>query len=244
MALAGPAHALYTNYSFADDAPVYGLDIYSTWAFDPKPPNNVFASHQFWFEAGPPGYIGTQIDSRKKAIFAVWDSDQSSGTAQPVSGAGCARFDGEGSGASCLIDYKWVAGHEYRQRVWAVGYQNGAEHWQGSILDMTTGVETVLGVISVKDTEGRRGYGWLQAGSVTWIEYYGGGSCNEHAHTKVKWRGPYANGGTVKAASASVSYDPNGCKNSNAEGLKRPKVIQESGKGVVRRNPDGTSLWK
>ncbi len=243
-AMVTPAHALYTNYGFADGTPVFNLDIYSTWAFDPAPPNSVFAAYQFWFDGGPGGYIGTQIDTQKKAIFAIWDDQDNSGTAQPISGKGCARFDGEGSGASCLIKYKWVAGHEYRQRVWAIGYEKGAEHWKGTIYDVTTGVETVLGVIAVKDVNGQRGYGWLQPGGVTFIEYYGGGTCGQHALTRVTWRGPFANGGSAKAISASAAYDPHGCTNSNARGLHRPRVVHESGIGIVRTTPDGTQLWK
>lgn len=243
--LMGPAHAIYTGYDFADKTPVYNLDMYSTWAFDPARPNNVFAAYEFFFESSQIGYIGTQIyDDGKGAIFAIWDNGEDTGTAQPISGKGCERFGGEGTGTSCAINYKWVAGHEYQQRIRSVGYKNGAEHWKGSIRDMTTGVETVLGVIGVKDIDGHRGYGWLQPGGTTFLEFFGGQDCNEHAYTRVTWRGPYANDNSAKANSAIAAYDPKGCKNNNNISKHRPRVIQESGIGVVRTAPDGTQLWK
>lgn len=243
-AMIAPAHAIYTGYEFADDTPVYNLDMYSTWAFDPVFPNYVFAAYEFFFESSQLGYIGTQIGDHKGAIFAIWDDGEDSGTAQPVSGKGCERFGGEGTGTSCAIRYKWVAGHEYRQRIRSVGYQDGAEHWKGSIRDMTTGVETVLGVIAVKDIDGHKGYGWLHPGGVTFLEFFGGQSCHEHAYTRVTWRGPYANDNSAKASSAVASYDAEGCKNNNNIAKHRPRVIQESGIGVVRVTPDGQELWK
>ena len=58
--------------------------------------NAVFASTQYWSEAGPGGYMGTQVwldkDSKKethKAIFSMWDADNS--TLTGFIGENCGR---------------------------------------------------------------------------------------------------------------------------------------------------------
>ncbi|MEK8034880.1 DUF3472 domain-containing protein [Ideonella sp. DXS29W] len=244
---ASPSHAIYTDYAFDDETPAYDMEMYSTWAFDPKYPNNIFASFQFFFESWQLGYIGTTIygetQAEKGAIFAIWDDGEGSGTAQPVSGKGCERFEGEGTGTSCAIPYKWVAGHEYRHHIRSLGYKNGAEHWKGTITDMTTGVETLLGTIAVKDIGDYKGYGRLHPGGVTFLEFFATEGCKSNAYTRVTWRGPYLDDHTRKANSARASYDPDGCTNDNNIGKRRPRVIQESGKGVIRTTPDGEQLW-
>ncbi len=97
-----------------------------------------------------------------------------------------------------MIPYKWVAGHSYRTRVWAVRTDASGEWWLGAIIDDTLGTEAIIGSIRVPIGRGR-----LSGHITTWTEWYGAevATCNQLPISVVFFGPPRANGGTVYAGS-------------------------------------------
>lgn len=199
---AEPAFAVKTGgtYSWWDmpSGPHYNLDshIFVGNNIEPGQPYlGWFFSHQFWPANGSPGgYIGIQVDSRKKAIFSWWGAVGS--RCSTVVGAECGPFSGEGSGQRTLIPYNWKTGVDYRARVWIEStLADGRAWWIGAIADMSTNVETVIGRILVPAT-----YGWLDSG-VNWTEDYGPDkpSCANYVQAVVFFRRLLGNANTTEA---------------------------------------------
>jgi hypothetical protein len=159
-----------------------------------------FYSHQFGFNnlgsGADGGYIGIQTDSSgKHAIFSVWSAIAS--RCGPVPGTQCGPFSGEGSGQRTFIpNYRWVAGHDYRTRVWILSSDPTGTWWEGNITDVTTGVETVVGDIEVPP-----GWGWLSNYSGDFVEWYGPqpASCSRYPLANVRFLPPTLNAGAATA---------------------------------------------
>jgi len=224
----------------------YNLDIYATWSTAPAS-GYIYPAMQFWFQQGQGGYFGTQlVGSTKKAIFSIWDTTDGTHTALPIAST-CQRFgddvDVEGTGAQCLIDYPWVAGREYRIRIWELQKVSGGEQWLSAVEDTTTGIETQIGVIQLQNSGGYIGYGWLQKTALTFLEYFGGVSgCNGQPLSNIKWRGPYANDNSWTASNATVGTY--GCTTHNdVTTTGQPASFNAVGDSVSLTNPEGTTLW-
>ena len=245
-----PAELVNTWYSFDQAGPFSSLDIFLKWENDPAITRNVgvYAGFGFWFQNGVVGYFGTQVDSQgKKAIFSIWDTGTATFTARPI--GKCMRFGEEGTGAQCIIPYRWIAGHEYRLKLSHGDRVDSAEQWQTTILDVATGVETVIGVIALGDSRTYSGYGQInpQARFVNWLEHYGYGnlSCDTLPYAKVTWRGPYANNEQFTASHATAAFLTPDCLNKNISTTGAPGVTQESGGATVRSSGlvSDSSLW-
>lgn len=237
------AHAIY-NFDKKD--PFYNIDIYVKWDVQPGTYTGTYAGFQFYFQNGGGGYFGTQIDSGgKKAIFSIWDVNEKSITALPLSG--CVRFGHEGSGSQCIKPYEWVAGREYMLRIWVLDKTTNGVNWGAWIKDTVTGEETLIGVITLKDSNGYSGYGWLTSGAIGFHEHYGYGSvdaCYLLPYSKITWRGPYANNNEFTVNRVTSNFVSTECHNSSIEGGQLPFVTMESGGGAVRKTPSGSSLWE
>lgn len=208
--IALPTALAHTFYHFDEGGPFYNIDMYVKWEVQPQTNTGTYAGFQFYFENGGGGYFGTQIDSGgKKAIFSIWDSDQQSITAVPLSN--CRRFGHEGSGSMCITPYNWVVGREYMVRIWVLDTLNDGVNWGGWIKDTTTGEETLIGAIQLKNSGGYQGYGMLKTDAIGFHEHYSSGTtsvsaCNFLPYSKVTWRGPYANNNQFTAGSAVSNY--------------------------------------
>ena len=240
-----PTTLTHTLYSFNQNKTFYNIDIYITWNQEPTPTTDVYAGYQFEFENGGGGYMGTQIDKYgKKIIFSIWDIDDQSITALPL--ADCVRFGHEGSGASCIKSYDWVAGREYMIRVWMLDKIAGGANWGGWIKDTVTGQETSIGAITLKDSKSYSGYGWLKPSGIGFLEHYGAGfvdDCNVLPYTKITWRGPYGNNGDYASNTAISNFVSTQCFNSDIPITKHPIVIMESGNNANRTNYSGNFIW-
>lgn len=153
----------------------------------------------------------------------------------------------EGSGASCIKPFEWVAGREYMLRIWIMQNTSDGVNWGGWIKDTVTGEETLIGVITLKNSFYYQGYGLLASESIGFHQNYGYGSvesCSSLPYSKVTWRGPYANNNTYVADKAETRFDYVKCNNSNSYASHRPFVSIESGSGITRKIPSGTSLWE
>jgi len=176
-----PVHLQYGQYIANTPAPegFYNVDMHLTWHKEPDVrAMGFYAQFAYWFQNGAGGYIGLQQDNYegKKAIFSVWDKGQAQ-TVFPVA-SNCQRFGHEGSGAMCLKSFQWKAGHEYKLRVWRLkdSYNGSTEKWGGWVIDYTTGEETLIGVVEVKNTDGLKGYGGLSGTSIAVNEFYSSGN--------------------------------------------------------------------
>jgi hypothetical protein len=232
----------YTDYSFAMPGPFYNFDIYITWESAPVGEAYIYPAFQFLFQANQGGYIGIQmVGNTKKAIFSIWDVDSNPGSAQPA-WPSCGRFDWEGNGTWCIIDYNWVEGREYRLRLWAYGPQADGESWIGAIYDTVTQQETTIGVIQLKNSNGYAGYGWLRPDAHTFFEYFGGAdACENQPYARVLWRGPFANAGSVFQGRAVVPAHV--CDSTNVATRGYLTAVHEAGGNTQRTTPDGTVLW-
>lgn len=244
--IALPTALAHTLYNFEKKDPFYNIDIYVKWEVEPNTHTGTYAGFQFYFQNGGGGYFGTQIDSHgKKAIFSIWDADNTSITALPVNG--CVRFGHEGSGSSCIKPYDWIAGREYMIRIWVLDKNSSGVNWGAWIKDTVTNKETLIGVINLKNNKGYEGYGWLTSGAIGFSEHYGYRSvaaCDLLPYSKITWRGPYANNNEFTASRVESSFASTECYNSNIDGGQKPFVTIESGGGAVRKTPSGSSLWE
>jgi hypothetical protein len=158
-------------------------------------PKGIYPAFQYAFQNGGVGYMGSQSDSNgKRALFAIWDTAENSGSAQGAH-SNCSRFGGEGTGATCRVNYPWVAGREYALRIWVISANSTSQRWGAWIIDMVTMTETLIGYIDLTNSNGYQGYGWLKNTSTVFLERYVSvsGGCSAQPMVTVVWRGPYAN---------------------------------------------------
>ncbi len=240
------ASAVDMIYSFSDPGPYYNFDIYLTW--DSAPTSDyIYPGFQFGFQAGPGGYMGTQlIGTTKKAIFSIWDTTDGSGTAQPKS-SWCTRFSGEGTGAHCDINFSWVVGRQYQLRLWVLDSDATGTNWGAWITDTVTQAGSFIGEIHLASSNGYTGYGWLVPYNIfTFLEYFSGSTCAQVVnYAKVYWMGPIGRAPSNQpftASSATISnYDCTTMNATTPQGY--PTVALEAGSGVRHTNAVGTRLW-
>ena len=245
LAAAQVAPVVYTDYTFANPGPYFNFDMYTSWTNAPASGYN-FPAFQFWFQANQGGYMGTQlVGTTKKAIFSIWDIALNSAEADPAA-PWCVRFGGEGTGMQCLIDYNWVAGHEYQLRLWTLGTTPTGERWGAWITDTVTQVSTQIGIIHLKHSNGFSGYGWLlgQGPLGTFLEYFvGAPTCAQNPVSAIRWRGPFGNNADHSVEDSVVSYGSGPCTNSNTFTFGYPTVVQQAGGTTTQTLPAGTVPW-
>ena len=94
------------------------------------------------------------------AIFSVWQAiDAITGPSNSY----CAPYGHEGIGWSCKVRYPWVPGVEYHLRVSNLD----ADWWRGTIVDVSTGQETIIGSIRVASN-----WKQLKKNASCFTEYY------------------------------------------------------------------------
>ncbi len=193
----------------------WNIDARVTVMDEPGPSVAMFWAATFGIEnSGGGGYIGFQDGAPRSdgatgrvALLSIWNASG----ATPGPGAACRTFGGEGDGYTCRIDYAWLPGHTYRLRVWAIP----PVAWRGAILDEQTGVDTVLGDITVPE-----GWGWLHTTLDEFTENFAenGGTryptCADAPRTLATFFSPIANQGqaTVTTGVGQVNTNAN-CTN-------------------------------
>lgn len=193
----------------------YNLDSHVTIQSQPKQGWGYYAMSWFWFTADAGGYMGLQQgpegSGKRMAIFSIWDKVPGNVKSIPLMNW-CRRFDHEGFGAQCIIDYAWKPNTEYKLRIWMLSNQddNRGIKWGGWVIDTTTGQETLIGVILVENYQNSVGYGLLaNYGHVHITEFWAGdrnATCYTVPDFNVTWKGPYGNNGTANPVSAKPSY--------------------------------------
>ncbi|MEO5341682.1 MAG: DUF3472 domain-containing protein [Magnetococcus sp. MYC-9] len=238
-ALSLPYHSSRGDYAFPAEGPFYNLDMHLTWQEVGPPPSGLgyYAMFMFYFQNRAGGYTGLQWDGGgKKAIFSVWD--QAGTLDSTVPEGSCKRFGHEGSGAQCIIPYPWVAGREYLLAVRVLNRTETGERWQSVVRDLTSGQETVIGRIELKDTPGYVGYGRLTGKGVNVLEYYGNAKiddCRSLPVVALGWRGPFADERRLRAKEVHLAYSSRAeCTNSNVASPGSGQLEQRAG-GETRR---------
>ncbi|MCA9773474.1 MAG: DUF3472 domain-containing protein [Myxococcales bacterium] len=187
----------------------FNRDVNLTIEADPGTAAALFWSHQFHFQGGDGGYIGLQTSGNiggvpvgKMALVSIW---QALGGLAGSPGSVCQTFGGEGTGWSCRIPYDWQEGRTYRLRLWeycCAETPGAAEWWTGSVTDLTTGVETILGRIQVPG-----GWDWIDGvNSGTWVEYYGSvPTCDDIPYSVGRFDTMRANAGAVAPTGSTTT---------------------------------------
>ena len=154
----------YATWAFPND--LWNLDVHINITLPPAANDERFWSTSFWFAGGNQAYMGLQNAGDKPgggtgkiAIASVWGATG----ATAGNGATCMTFNENGPGYTCRIAYDWVPGHDYRTRAWVVG----TGQWIFAVADINTGVEQVLGTISVPTWWGNIS----TANMLSWTEY-------------------------------------------------------------------------
>jgi hypothetical protein len=203
----------YSFYSFPSNTTYHDQTIVLEVTTDP---GNVsghqrFFAYQFFQEGGQGGYVGLQdygcadptttctrtcsspcsngcaSSPQKIAIFSIWGA---TGCVSNTPGAHCVNFCETGPGWSAHIPFNWSANRKYKLTVANMGGPN----WGGAVEDLTTGVTTGIGVLSVPATVGH-----LTSNPDAFTEYFGPdfASCSDLGKSVVDFWQPKANTGTV-----------------------------------------------
>lgn len=259
-ALTLPMHLQYNMYSTNTPATegYYNYDMHITWHQEPDVRfMGFYAQFGFNFQAGIGGYTGLQQDNNqgKKAIFSIWDVGNAQ-TAFPAA-QNCQRFGHEGAGTMCLLPFQWKAGHEYKLRIWrlADSYNGSTEKWGSWVIDYTTGEETLIGVIEVKNSNGFKGYGGLTGNTVGVSEFYSTGNheaasipCETMPYLGLTWNGPFANNGSILPDQVTSTYKTGiggACPNNVRAISNVPfSVVAENGGGVTPVNNEFLNIWE
>jgi len=259
-ALQIPAHLQYNNYMINTPAPegFFNIDMHVKWHKEPDVRfMGFYAQFAFSFQNGAGGYTGLQQDNYegKKAIFSIWDKGNAQ-TAFPVA-SNCQRFGHEGTGAMCLKSFQWKAGHEYKLRVWRLkdSYNGSTEKWGGWVIDYTTGEETLIGTIEVKNTGNYKGYGGLAGNVITVNEFYSSNNreaetitCENMPYFGTTWNGPFANNGSITPDSVNSNYKTGmgtACPNNVRAVSNAPfSVTTDNGGSITRVNNEYQNIWE
>lgn len=231
----------YTKFTFPNGT-YEDMTIYTKWVSVPSSAS-IYAAYDFSFKAGAEGYMGTQIyNGAKKAVFSIWDATGHPQTAHPKD-TWCRRFDHEGLGSQCIIDYSWVQGRDYKLEMHKVSVTATSSVWEAFITDTVTGTQTKIGSHELDNINQFEGFGSLNSNPVTFHEYFlqPTDTCELHEYSKVEWRGPYVNQGQVLATNASTWY--NDCTLTNTTSPQKGTTIVEEGPGTTVTNPNNTVLW-
>ncbi|MBF0162202.1 MAG: DUF3472 domain-containing protein [Magnetococcales bacterium] len=245
-ALKLPLHSSQGDYTFPVDGPFSNMDIHLTWREVSQPPPGLgyYAMFAFYFQNRAVGYTGLQWDAAgKKAIFSVWDREQSGVAGGTVPEGQCKRFGHEGRGSQCIMPYDWKTGREYLLTVKTVQRTETGERWHAVVRDLITGQEREIGTIELKESAG---YGRLTGKGVNVLEYYGHAQLNDCRDLPVvvlNWRGPFANERRLRADNVSLSYPTRfECTNSTSTSPGTGQVEQRAGGATRRLTPGGEKI--
>jgi hypothetical protein len=251
----------YVNYTMPDPGGTgfyYNFDWFQRWDAIPPDPQAMYAACEFFFETGTYGYLGLQTydNGDHRAHFSIWDTSPGSGTAQPDPATPWAvRFDHENSGTMSNIAYPFVAGREYRLRLWVLDHVAGSPgytRWMCTVRDEVTLDETTVGVIQLTDQSPHEGYGLLQRNPGAWLECFSGDppipfTCEGvPGTTRVRYRGAYGNNGGFSPSIAKTNYAPVGqppCTHANVVDGEYPSATLESGYGIALSGDTIRYLW-
>lgn len=271
VAQAGPGG--YVHYSGIPAGVSQDMEVEHFWTSIPSPEesqgNAVFASMQFWTEAGAGGYFGTQVwrqgadprlwrvGSRSRlgtrigaeevhqVIFSVWDLD---GHEVAWEGKTCERFGGEGTGSHCLIRFPMQAGRKYAFRL-ALSADN--RRLTGVITDLVTGEASTVGTLVFPDARNYSGFGGIAHNAAAFQEYFGSSRCEDQALSAAGLIGPFWRERMISPSSATPSYskdcvfsDVHACVAPSDEHCGPPHALMLAGGQVARATPDGTELWR
>ena len=193
----------------------------------------IFWAHQFGFVNGSGGYLGLQIvGSQKKVIFSIWDAI----TGEP----GNPFQEGDGHGWQIIINYDWKLNRKYRLRIWEFNVeQNGDEWWLAAVYDYASGVDTIIGKILVPAA-----WGWLDATSLTWVEYAGYDNCESQniPYSRAEFSNLFARNtaGDSGPIKLKVYYGLKPAKNSDVDYYGGGTYALEAGDDVFRDTPE---IW-
>lgn len=217
------------------------------WLKEPDSNWGYYAQFFFTFQADVGGYTGLQQDSyspeKKKAIFSLWDKTRNHKvrTITPW----CKRFDWEGDGAQCIIEFQWVAGRDYSFKVAKVdeGVHPGVQRWAATVVDTTTDKVTLIGILEQPNYGPYIGSGNINPHNMaTTLEFYVGdrnAPCSAMPYFGLDWYGPFANGGNISAKHAVVDYKNGvgaGCDNVSTVATGPSSTRQEVGRDIRPSN--------
>jgi hypothetical protein len=189
-------------------APADGLDAVRA-TISPRAYFNPGKNFIYWafdsvFVHGETYYAGLQPNGEfgKTALFSVFGPETSSKSKACKVGADY------GAGTSCHIHYDWQLEHSYQFTVALVGTAGRTTTWEGAVVDVATGVRTVIGDITVGVSRG-----YLAPWALTFVEYFRHiDSCAEEPFSEVLFFRPvgYRNGKEYKATLHSMNLNT-GC---------------------------------
>ena len=207
---AGPG--TYAHYEgFDSKIDVSSISHNATWMILPTAAdtngNAVFVSQQHWFRANVGAYSGTQswLDKKvnpplmvHKAIFSAWDGDPANGVHTGwTTPSSCGRFGGEGTGAHCLVEIPLRPNATFSVSVAFAGSNASGAMWRGTVVDVSAGTETEIGVLFHPNVRGLVGYGMMKQASAAFQEYFLATGCDGQAESAVALAGPLFDGKTL-----------------------------------------------
>jgi hypothetical protein len=147
------------------------------------------------------GYMGLQTaENRKIAIFSIWN-------ALAAEGEACETFGGEGIGYHCLVDFNFSNGGSYTLFVRSLAGDSTGDWWEGSVKDLSTGQERIIGRIKSPP-----GSGGIKTSSF-FDEYYSTiAGCIALAEAKVRFFGLQGNQGSVIPTLNGFNNQDSKCK--------------------------------
>jgi hypothetical protein len=276
--LFAPIHVLgggpgtYAHYGGIPSGTSSDMQVDHLWVTIPTPDetqgNAVFSSMQYWMEAGPGGYFGTQVwregadptswrngskhllpskigaDETHRAIFSMWDGDSTHKVSWE--GENCERFGGEGVGSHCMISYPLEQGKKYTLRV---SMSDDYRKMTGYITDTSTGSETTIGTLVYPDFKGHQGFGLITQQGSAFQEYFEATGCDNQVLSTVGLIGPYFKDRSIQPISATPAYSGT-CQHADVHACIEPgntcgppHVFLLAGKDVMLKTPSGTQLW-
>ncbi|NUP52132.1 MAG: DUF3472 domain-containing protein [Catenulispora sp.] len=214
----------YVDFHFG--APSLKRIDFSLQVTDGPGAGNVYWSNQFRFTNGTGAYAGMQTfrgaPDAGQFLFSVWNAVD----ARPGSpGTACQTFSGEGTGQSCRLKTRPVAGHVYDFRLTS----DGGGWFSVQVLDTTAHTSVTLGSIRTAEP------GDLGPDPQTWVEYF-------------DWNDPAATCASQPYSAATVVAPVGDGKKAAVSGHHAGKTcsgwtrITVSGDHAVEQNGLGNSL--
>ncbi|EJF86550.1 hypothetical protein ME1_01388 [Bartonella vinsonii subsp. arupensis OK-94-513] len=169
------------------------LSFFQQISHDGGPRSRYFWANHFSFKNGKVGYIGLQNRGGVHFFnYSIWN-------AVGWKSGQCRYFSHEGSGVQCDINVPWKMGHQYKLDV-----SKNKNLVTGTIIDLTNGTKTIVGVIEVPKTYGKF------YNSVGFVEEYSQGnnqlsSCFVMGMQRSIFRNPIGDD-TIKAKQSTYTY--------------------------------------
>lgn len=228
------------------------LQVDLKWLKEPDSNWGYYAQFFWRFQAENGAYTGLQQDSyskeKKKAIFSIWDKDKSHKVRMVTSW--CNRFDWEGDGAQCIIQFNWKAGRTYSFRVQKEEGGVNAQRWASYVVDNVTDDKTLIGILEVPNYQSYKGSGNISPfGLATTAEFYDGdrnGPCASMPYMGLEWNGPFGNNSTASPMGMSIDYTGGvgaGCPNVSTMMMGPFATRQEVGPNISHTNRNGDNLF-